>query len=725
MRKGIVCVLVMFVLSGYLMAGNPVDSLRKLIAKEKIDTSKVKHLNKLCRQFLSVGEFDSALVVAKSALNLGLKIDYKRGIGNSYNLMGTSFYQLGDFEKTLEYYNKSIEIKKSINDQAGIAATLNNIGNVNAALNNNDAALQSYKEAIKIREVYRKNRITKLEDNDLANSNLKIYDGNDEQLFLDDTLYTEEDAEITIYYNNVGENYFLNGNYATALRYFIKSLKIRERIGGDDGIADACNNIGIVYYQQKKYKEAIIYYARALALKQKSGDKIGEANAFSNIGCVYGDLNKGELALEQHYKSLKIREEIGDYIGIANSRNNLGIIYLMMNDDGKALENQLLAEQALKKINARKGLGDIYFQIANIYKKQQKFNEAIPYYTQAIEILRELGDQQSLLESLNGLSIAYENTSNYEKALDTHLEYTHIKDSLFTLDKNKDLADIQTKYEVEKKDKELEIKGLKINQQDLQLTQGKILLGGLAIAIVLIIVVVVLLFNRNRIKQQELLTKKTLEFQKEQTKAVIETQEKERTRIARDLHDGIGQTLAGVIVNYDRLQLDVTNELPQAQLKFVFIAKELDAAYKELRDLSHQMMPGALKTAGVSAAISDLLDKTLKNTSINYQFNSVAVDGVSETVSVGVYRIFQELLGNVIKHSRATELSVSLFKTNQQLTLIVEDNGVGMNYKKDPNTKPGIGFMNITARTQALNGTFLVEEGKDKGTVISIIVPMI
>ena len=151
----------------------------------------------------------------------------------------------------------------------------------------------------------------------------------------------------------------------------------------------------------------------------------------------------------------------------------------------------------------------------------------------------------------------------------------------------------------------------------------------------------------------------------------------------------------------------------------------LDDSIAELRNISHQMMPRALSDMGLIPALEDMLDKSLGNTDINYEFEHHKMDGerFAENVEVSLYRICQELVNNIIKHSDAKAVSVQLLKTKSHLVMVVEDNGKGFTFGSEKN-RNGIGLMNITSRAKAMNGEVNYQPSPEQGTVATIRIPL-
>ncbi|MGB0892118.1 MAG: ATP-binding protein, partial [Flavobacteriaceae bacterium] len=201
---------------------------------------------------------------------------------------------------------------------------------------------------------------------------------------------------------------------------------------------------------------------------------------------------------------------------------------------------------------------------------------------------------------------------------------------------------------------------------------------------------------------------------------IIEGQETERARIARELHDGVVQEIGSVILK-SRNILSKMNLLQAKESQELL--ESLENSNQDLRNISHQMMPRALKELGITSALNDLLEGSLKFVNIKFTFDHFNIkERLPAKIEITLYRITQELLNNIIKHSKANEVSVQLFKSSNTVILIVEDNGIGFSIKKEFNK--GIGLLNISSRLDVVKGSVNFEPSPKSGTLVTVKIPL-
>ncbi|MBW8051816.1 MAG: tetratricopeptide repeat protein [Cytophagales bacterium] len=676
-----------------------IDSLFKTLKTSK-DTNKVKVLNDLCREYQNQNP-DKALKYGNQAFDLAKRIDFKKGIASSLFNIGYVYDDQSRYEEAIKHYLQALKIRKELGDRNGIAANLNNIGNVHYALGNYAKAISYYLQSLKIYEKL----VLPVTYSGYAAPSEKSGEDRDEGFYK---------QGISLCLNNIGLVHWRQGKYAKAIDYYLQALKINEELLNSlyfnkrraefrQLIAGNLNNIAIIYYEQENYAKSLEYDRQSLKVYKELRDKKGIGRSLNNIGEVY-KIQGRYLEAEAYYlQSLKAFEKLGDKQLIAASLNNIGIIYSL-----------------------RGGLSG----------NTQYYEKAIEYCKKSLAIAREIGSKEYIKEAYLTLAETYarlgehtlaplDRNEHLRKAYKYHQRYSEIKDAVFNEESSKQIAEMQAKYENEKNEnrialltREKKVRKLELSRKEDEVKKQRITI----IALVLALVLAFLLYNRYRLKQKEKFNKELLKQQKLRLKVIVETQEKERKRIARDLHDGIGQLLAGLKINMGRFDKEIKNLSIEKKKAFNTSTKVLDQACNELRSISHQMMPRALSEAGLAATMDDLLDSAIKNSKLKYNFETHGIKKrLPENIEIGIYRIFQELLSNILKHAKANEIFIHLFKNKGHLILVVEDNGLGFKLNGD---NKGMGLINIATRVEAMNGTFTLNPGHKQGTIINVRVPL-
>lgn len=255
--------------------------------------------------------------------------------------------------------------------------------------------------------------------------------------------------------NIIGANYERKSDYPKALDYFLKALKIREEIGDKKGIGACYTNIGGVYRNIANYPKALEYHFKSLKIKEDLGDKKSTRFCYLNIGIVYYEQSNYPKALGYFFKSLKISEELGDKYGEAICYNDIGNVYIEQSNYQKAFECYLKSLQINKQIGNKQVLESCYTNIGELCNKFADYKKAIQYLDSSLQISKQIGDINGERMVYGHLAEAYSKTGNYKAAYETHVKYKQLTDSIFNAENSKQLGDLKTNFEVEKKETEL------------------------------------------------------------------------------------------------------------------------------------------------------------------------------------------------------------------------------------------------------------------------------
>lgn len=517
--------------------------------------------------------------------------------------------------------------------------------------------------------------------------------------------------------HSMGTAEYIRGEYALALDCYQKSADLYSVTGDALGIANVCISKGQLFRKQKEYESARKEYVRALDIFLKSGDKQSLAMTYNNLGNLYQEW-KGDLdnALICYQKSLQYSEEIDDTLSISYSYDFISGIYAQQ---GRYNEALALLEKALVlrlALNNEFSVAINYNNMGEVYLMQEKYTVSEPYFLKALEI-SEASDYKDLMVHIYAqLALVSEKKNDFENAYRYLDLRSAVKDSIISERKNQQIAELKEKYESEKKEQEIVSlqKDKEISSQRIA-SQRNYFISALLI-LVLGGVIGWLYYNQ---QQQRNLTRERIEQEKLRTRAMIEAEEKERIRIARELHDGVGQLLAAARINMSIL---AESEPEDKGLQNAYGL--VDDAIREVRSVSHSMMPDALLKYGLVRAIRELIEKISSAAALKINFQeggwNERWDESSESV---LYRVFQELLGNILKHSGATTVNVDLHKFEDEISLIVEDDGKGFD-PKNVAENAGIGLRNMRSRVEFLGGNMMVDSTPGRGTTTIISIPL-
>ena len=413
-----------------------VDSL-KIELNSSDDIKKIELLNQLSKSYKEI-DSKKSIKYAESALALAKQLKIVKGQLEASLILAENYLKNGDFTELKELSIRSIELATEIEDNYYIGKFNHLRGDSEKRRGKLDIALKFYFISL---------RIWKQEKNDL-----------------------ETAKEL----RSIGDLYKSKAEYENSLKYLIEALKISEENNEKASITDIYGVIGQVYYYLSNNKEALFYHKKSLSIALELGLKQSTAIAYSNIGMVLLADEKLDDAIINYEKALKIDIEIDDKIGQTIEYNNLGIIYTMKGEYEKALNYYHLSLKIEKKNENNIGIAQTLNNIGKIYLKTGELARSLKITKEAYDILVKEQAPEALMDVNLELSMIYLLKGNYKKG-NYHLEsYITSKDSLYNREMRTQISAIKTKYEFEKKEKQIfslirdgEIKKLEIDKQKL------------------------------------------------------------------------------------------------------------------------------------------------------------------------------------------------------------------------------------------------------------------
>jgi two-component system NarL family sensor kinase len=512
----------------------------------------------------------------------------------------------------------------------------------------------------------------------------------------------------------IGICYEMLGSYKKSAENLYKSIKISEQINDTELLASAMINLGIVYFDMGRSSDAIEYYNKAYSISEMNADTINMIRAINNIGNAYLTLdNESEKAIPYFEQTVELAIKINYVNAVIAGLTNLIQIYTYKNELDKALKYS-------KKVMDMCHSGPfIQYNIANIYRQIGKPDSSLYFMQISLDSCYTNPELKKTI--LKDISDIYREMKNYPKAYDYYIQYTTLKDTLHKENEELQILELKTLYETEKK--ESEISHLTIENQK-QKIRNRLLLLCLLFVIGMVFLFIIILRNRKKIALQNIEIKETKirELEKERqivaANAVLQGEETERSRLARDLHDGLGGLLSGLKLKLTHLKGNfVLDELRTTE--FSKAIDILDTSVRELRRVAHNMMPEALIKLGLKDATSDFCSE-IGNPAIKIDFRFYGENKrIDQKIEISAFRIIQELVNNALKHSEASQIVVQIMQEAERLSVSVQDNGKGFD-PKIIDTNKSVGLSSIKSRVFTHNGIIDINTEIGKGTEIQV-----
>lgn len=667
-----------FIIYVILLSTQTIDSLRiALKGHTHEDTTGVNILNSLAYQGWIQGDDSVAKNYAQEAILLARKLNYHTGESNArFQLVRIEMDILEEVDAAFAHLDTVDALAQKIKDplMQGI----------------------SYFRRAQLISSTRMDNPEEVEE--LLDSALALFIKEDSNYW--ESLIYAEKAELQSW----------DGNYAQAIELLLKARELQERIKDVRALRATLPNLGVNYVQVEMFKEALECFDAAEEVAIQLNDLRVMAFVNNQRGDIYKKQNEFEKALKSYSAAADIYLTTKSNQFLPSVYARMSDIYLKMGNWNDALKFNLKSDSVFKANNSKNAIYH-YSQInfGNLYLGSGDYPKVIDY---AKKGLASIGDLNTLLFEKSNyhrqLSEAYFALGNHRLAYDHLRSHKLASDSLFNDESRQKIMSSTMAYQIDKlkTENDIEIQALE-NQR---LTQSRNFLMYTALASLLLSIYILWVNRRLKKYNTQLITKN-----REIEMALDRGQKIERRRVASELHDNLNTKLAALRWSLESIDTkDWDSNQQSLHKKLIEMAND---AYKDVRLISHNMLPPELEREGLSAAFHILFQKLNELGDIKFHYEEQNMKRLSPNHEHQLYNIALEGINNALKHAKATKVHIQVSIENHQLVMTVKDNGVGMN---EIQIQKGMGFHNVKNRAESIGGQIKVDSTPEKGTKLTV-----
>ncbi|GGE31734.1 tetratricopeptide repeat-containing sensor histidine kinase [Psychroflexus planctonicus] len=569
--------------------------------------------------------------------------------------------------------------------------------------------------------------------------------------------------------NTRGVYYDVLGQKDSSKVYFERALNLSRKHNIQSLEVRCINNLGMFNWNNGQFKEALDYFYKALEYSKKINpdDDKGQSRYLSNIGLIYQELMQFEKAIEFHEKALAIRLKYDMTKDIAGSYNNMAICYKSFNDLDQAEKYIKLAIEFAEKADQPRLFYQFQGTYGNILNLQNKYEMAEKAYLTALNLPEEyLNYNRTKFITSSNLIDLYYNTRQFDKAksviqkaenfihedpslynyaesyyingakvyfalqdtekADEYFEfYTGVKDSLFSNQNAKALADVEAKLKTKEKEAELAKTKTELLEKELKVRQQNLIIYGSIALIIVLILLSYFIIQSKQLKNKKI--QKEAELKTALAKIELKNKlEEQRLRISRDLHDNIGSQLTFVISSLQFIQHQKTIQFEEVKTKLNQLSIFTRQTIHELRDTIWAMNKEMIELSDLIIRFKNFINQldikqNISVTTSDYngeQFKSLQFSAIS---GIQIYRIVQEAVNNAIKHADSEDIKIHFEIHNQQLKITIDDDGKGYNTEEQ---EEGNGLQNMKKRAEKLNAELKIHSKIASGTQVKLNIPI-
>lgn len=535
------------------------------------------------------------------------------------------------------------------------------------------------------------------------------------------------------YYNLLAIGAYQRAMFDEAQDWCWKGIELREQYNYSVHLATSYTFFADILVAIHEYDKALVYLRKALKIFTKEADPHFLSGIYCSIGNLFYQTDELDSSTFFHQQALTIYQEENDFKGLAVAYTNLANIKYDLDFLVEAIVDYKLARVYYLKSGDEAGSAVPLINIAASFEYLDAPDSAIFYYQKALCSMRLGGNNRFEDVILTGLADSYDALGLKDSALAKLRQYIAYSDSVFATAQHQSILEADAKYRTKEKDQQLLLQQEKSNKLSAEAASKRKTIY-ILLALFAFVALGVLYYYRNfrqkirlsnlemAVKNQEINT--LLKDQEAKSyAALLEGQSTERERIAQDLHDQLGGTLAAVKVHFSLMDQKITELKTDNRELFNKVNDMLGDAVQEVRRISHDLASGRLSKLGLRGALNDLMEilSSAKKLQVDF-FMDERLPQFDPKKEQEIYAIVQEMVSNTLKHANATQVELQLNKQGNTCIIMFEDNGAGFNYEQSK--IKGLGLTGLANRIERMNGKLTIDSLVGRGTISIIELPL-
>jgi len=525
-------------------------------------------------------------------------------------------------------------------------------------------------------------------------------------------------------YENIGMVNYLTYRYKDALGMMLKSLDIYRELGDILRVAWLYNSIGRVYFEIGDNEKARSYYQMAYDIFLRENFHLGISSVSNHMAKYFLEAHQHDSALILINKAITHAEATENNYGLSNIYLEKGSFYLKTGNYPEAIQNFSISDSIANYLNftplnilPKLSLAETYILMDNVLEAEK--------YLILASTLTSVHSSDKLLYRLNEMYARYyEKLGDYLQAFVFYKKANTHKANMINQSETFQVYNI----EIEQLSSRMEFQDIEMKKQALLLAQRKNTLVLIVVISAFSIVLLSLLyyFYLSKVKQaeKEKMHRQQMKYSNEKNQAVLDAEINERNRLASELHDGIGTQLSLAKLTLSNIidRPDLAADKKENLLRSTVFS--IDDIIREVKIISNSMTPIALSEKGLNEAIKEMAAKFGQIRNCKIKLSIVGLNHPFKPhVNHAIYRTLQELTTNALKHAESSEVNIQLLQSEEELTIMIEDDGKGFDVNH-PDIRKRNGLKNAKSRIESLNGQFLVDTMNGRGTTITATIPI-